>query len=168
MNHIKTITCGLLLSSQIIHAQPALAATQAVGSIALMDKDKFECFLPVPAPGVTVTYDLTETTTRCSEFKTREFGLIDVPSATEILFTRRSDCIIFTPFPVEFYFKFKTIKNPTTLNYIEMEHLKSFIPPSIVGPGLQLIDRFLRDGNPVVRDELRCVQIKTSAAPPTP
>ncbi|MBC2688922.1 hypothetical protein [Pseudomonas kielensis] len=180
MNHIKTITCGLLLSSQIIHAQPALAATQAVGSIALMDKDKFECFIPVPAAGETITYDLVSAVVitppplppppppPCHLVEAREFGLIGIPSATEILFSANKLCNTQPGEEGEFWFRFKTIKNPTTLNYIEMEYLKSFTPPNIVGPGLQLIDRFLKPGNPVVRDKLACVQIKTSAAPPTP
>jgi hypothetical protein len=174
MNPIKTITCGLLLSSQIIHTQPALAATPAVGSIALMDKDKFECFLPVPAAGETITYKLTSSISPghppppCHLVKTREFGLIGIPSATEILFTHNAQCETQPGAEGEFWFKLKTIKNPTTLNYIEMEYLKSFAPSNIVGPGLQLIDRYLEAGNPIVRDNLACVQIKTSAAPPTP
>mgnify|MGYP006158111741 CR=1 FL=1 len=176
MNPIKTLTCGLLLSSQIIHAQPALAATETVGSIALMDKDKFECFLPVPAAGETITYmlrhqDIPPTDPvlpPCFDMEVREFGLIGIPSATEILFSHNGYCNTQPGAKGQFWFKLKTIKNPTTLTYIEMEHLKSFDPSNIVGPGLQLIDRYLEAGNPIVRDNLACVQIKTSAAPPTP
>lgn len=175
MNPIKTLTCGLLLSSQIIHAQPALAATQEAGSIAIMDKDKLECFLPVPAAGETITYELTSSVSPeppppppCHLVQTREFGLIGIPSATQILFSQDRSCNTEPGKEGDFWFRFKTIKNLTTLDYMEMEHLKSFDPSDIVGPGLQLIDRYLKPGNTIVRDNLKCVQIKASAAPPTP
>ena len=170
MNYFKTTAYGLVIFSQLTYTGFTLAETPPPsdrrGTITIMDKDKHQCSLPLPKAGETFTYDFQHENSPCVENTAREIEFNEIPSATEILLTDSPTCDI-NNVDEHFWFKFKTMREPTTTNYIEIEYFKSFLPKAIIRPGLQLIDRWLRSGSTPIRDKLSCVQIKTSAAPPS-
>lgn len=167
MNPIKAAVCGLLLSTHLVYSGLALTDTsipKARGTITLMDKDKHQCSLDVPEPGKSITYSFYPGAGRCENDKARDIEVNEVPSATEILLTDNGDCTQDSKH--EFWFKFRTTKKQTTTDYIELEYLKSYTAGQIIRPGLQLVDKWVKQANPIIRDKLSCVKITTSAAPP--
>ncbi|CAI8967994.1 hypothetical protein [Pseudomonas sp. IT-P176] len=169
MDYFKVAAYGLAICSQLTYAGFTLAETPTAsdrrGTIGIMDKDKHQCFIPVPEAGQTVVYPLS-ITSPCESNTARDIEFNEIPSATTILLTDSPFCNT-NDLEENFWFRFKTIKKSTTTDYIELEYFKSYVPGSIVRPGLVLTDRWLKPGHEIVRDRLSCIAISTSAAPPS-
>ena len=171
MDYFKVAAYGLVICSQLTYAGFTLAETPTAsdrsrGTIGIMDKDKYQCFIPIPEAGQTVLYDFTASNSPCKTDTARDVEFNEIPSATTILLTDNKLCNT-SDLLESFWFRFKTIKKSTTTDYIELEYFKSYVPGAVVRPGLLLTDLWLKPGNAIVRDKLSCVQITTSAAPPS-
>ncbi|WP_414862564.1 hypothetical protein [Pseudomonas sp. IT-P176] len=170
MDYFKVAAYGLLICSQLTYVGFTLAETPTAsdrrGTIGIMDKDKHQCFIPVPAAGKFVLYDFTASNSPCANDTARDIEFNEIPSATTIVLADSPSCNIRDP-RENFWFTLKTIKKSTTTAYIELEYFKSYVSGAIVRPGLLLTDRWLKPGHEIVRDRLSCVRISTSAAPPS-
>ncbi|CAI8967949.1 hypothetical protein [Pseudomonas sp. IT-P176] len=167
MDHFKATAYGLLICSQLTYAGFTLAETPPPsdrrGTIVIMDKDKFQCALPVPEAGNTIAYNFMDSKSPCKNDTARDIEFNEIPSATVITLTDSPTCVNNGE---SFIFQFKTTKKSTTTDYIELEYFKSYVRGAIVRPGLQLILRFVNSEG-IIRDRLSCVRITTSAAPPS-
>jgi hypothetical protein len=161
MKNLKTVTCGLLISIQLVYSSFAISAT---GTITLRDKDDAICNLPAPAPGNTKTYILNDNGNPCGKWndKARSFQLSEMPSATKILFANHQDCVTSSTSGPWFYLR--TTNKRTTTDIIQFPFLATYQPNQIVAPGLQMFSLQPAGNN---RDTLTCVRIITSPGPPS-
>ncbi|BBP66511.1 hypothetical protein PHLH5_40520 [Pseudomonas sp. Cab53] len=157
MNHIKIMAAGLLLGSQLIYS------TAAFSEIILRDKDNAICSLPVPGPGETKTYSFLSGQP-CKDWsdRARTIELAEVPSATTILLTDNVSCALLDN---SSWVLLKTKKKQSNTTIIAIEYLTTFQKSEIIEPALQMVDLNIKTE---FRDKVSCVQVKTSAAPPSP
>jgi hypothetical protein len=162
MKNLKTVTCGLLISIQLVYSSFAISAT---GTIVLRDKDDEICNLPAPAPGNTITYILTDANfSPCGVWddKALSFQISEMPSATTILFANRSDCKREAHHGPWFYLR--TTNKRTTTDIMQFPFLATYQSNQIVVPGLQMLTPRPAVNN---RDFLSCVRITASPVPPS-
>lgn len=169
MNYTTAFIGGLMICLQASCTTVSTSETApppSTGSVAFLDKDKHTCYVEAPPPGTTLFWDFTRPNTPCKNNTARHIEFNGLPSATTILITDLATCEKKNGDNSWFWFEFKTTKKVTTTDFIELEYLKTYQPGAIIAPGLQLKDRYVQQGKEV-RDNVSCILIKASAAPPT-
>lgn len=171
MNYKTVLIGGLMICLQAscatVSASETASGSAITGTVAFLDKDKYTCYLDAPPPGQDVTYIFNTSETLCENNSARDIQFNRLPSATRILITDLPTCEKKNGDNSWFWFEFKTTRQPTDTEFMELEYLKTYQPGQIIRPGLQLVDRYVMNGKPV-RDNVSCVKIWASAAPPTP
>ncbi|WP_210640040.1 hypothetical protein [Pseudomonas sp. Tri1] len=159
MKYIKAFVFGLLLSNYLVYSSSAFSAT---GTIILRDKENAICSFDLPEPGQTKTYSFTIEPYPCERWdnRARTIQLAEVPSATIILLSDFGGCLTsgYT------WLKLKTTKKQTSTSIQPIEYLTTYRKNQIIEPGLQMVDLEVTEE---FRDKLSCIQITTSAAPPS-
>lgn len=170
MNYTTAFIGGLMICLQASCTTVSTSETApstSTGTVAFLDKDKHTCHVDVQPPGITFIWRFTWHTSPCKNDTARHIEFNGLPSATTILITDRDDCKKESANDSWFWFEFKTTRNPTSTDFIELEYLRTYRPGAIIAPGLQLKDSYVQPGKEI-RDRVSCISIKASAAPPTP
>lgn len=161
MNHVKAIAFGLLLAGQLTYSNSAFSAT---GTVILRDKDNAICSFPLPGPGESKTYSFVNPPRPCEGWddRARSIQLAEIPSATTIFVGDTGDC---QKYSKNNWLILKTIKKLTSTSIQEIEYLTAYQKGQIIEPGLQMVDL---QSTGEFRDDVSCIKITTSAAPPSP
>lgn len=166
MKQMRAVTAGLLMVSQLIYSGIALSAT---GTIILRDQDNGQCSLSAPEPGKSIIYSFVNAPVPCQNWnkKSRTFQILNFPSASTIYITANRNCWNSEDQHDAPWFILRTINKLTTTVIIQIETLASFPPRKIITPGLQMVELYKRDDG-MHRDQISCIRIDSSAAPPPP
>lgn len=172
MNHSRTVlaTCaGLLLSTLSSFAAVQTDSTRNASGLIhfLNDKGEEKCTLPIPERSQ--RFDLSDSNETCENNMIASFWLDNVPSATLIQFYENESCSD-AQVDRNFYFKFKTVKQPTS--WVELpnppitstiEVLRHSKPGELlVGKYTRVEDAFVANGIDNLNERISCVYIERS------
>ena len=157
---IVALTAGC--SSPVIVTQTAEPTSDNNGFITLYLDDQngaptINCVIPIA--NQTYSLDQSGDADECNNNDTHYFSLDNVPSATTIEFYDDDKCKEKT---IDFYYKIRTIKNPTTTP-TRIDSIKTGQSPdgTIMAPGVQLV----YSNRKRIDDDLSCIDMKLSPKP---
>ncbi|WP_236238407.1 hypothetical protein [Pseudomonas faucium] len=172
----------------LITLPPAVAETRPSsqsGTILLLDKDNDQCALTVPGEGTgqRVQYELNledyYENSNCYNLQPRQIKFDNLPSAARILITDGLGCTKETRSDDDddendqdtrnFWIELRTTRKDTSSGWFEVDDLVTFNTGEIISPGLQMVDKYVKQPS-LARDTASCIRITTSSAtePPTP
>lgn len=91
----------------------------------------------------------------CSNDVNKAFRLNNVPSATTFILADSGACLQ----DENFWYEFKTIKYETTTDVIWLASIVSLEDGAVVTPGLRLIKKIIKPGDPEIEGKLSCLKI---------
>ncbi|MFB4394943.1 MULTISPECIES: hypothetical protein [unclassified Pseudomonas] len=178
------VACLWLITLPAAVAQNRTASEP--GNILLLDKDNDQCALTVPGEGTgqRVQYELNledyYPNSNCYDLLPREIKFDKLPSAARILITDGLGCTKALRSDDDdddendrdtrhFWVELRTTRKDTSSVFYAVEDLVTFNIGEIITPGLQMVDKYVKQPG-LARDTASCIRIITSSAtvPPTP
>ena len=108
------------------------------------------------------TFHLAAPDSPCPNSTADSFELQNMPSATRILFTEDPGCTK----SGDFWAELRTTSKSVTFDFMPLDDIFAYGDGSIIRPGLQLVASKAPTDNPATQ-QLQCVRITTSSAPPS-
>ncbi|MEN4829853.1 hypothetical protein ABEH27_25530 [Pseudomonas sp. P39-UII1] len=172
-----SIKLGILALPLLLSNIPqAVYAAAQEGTILILDKDNAQCSLTVPGEGTgkRVQYEFNLPDSDCKEIKPRRIKFDGLPSAAQIFITDGYGCGTQEGQAEgddtrNFWVKLRTTRKLTSSDWYEFDDLVSYPKDEIISPGLQMLDKNVKQSN-LARDSTSCVRVITSSTtpPPTP
>jgi len=173
-----SIKLGILaLPLLLSHFPQAVYAAAQEGTILILDKDNAQCALTVPGEGTgkRVQYEFNLPDSDCKDIKPRRIKFDGLPSAAQIFITDGYGCgteegQVGDDEDVDtrnFWVKLRTTRKSTSSDWYEFDDLVSYPKDEIISPGLQMLDKKVKQSN-LARDSTSCVRVITSSTTPTP
>lgn len=172
-----SIKLGILALPLLLSNIPqAVYAAAQEGTILILDKDNAQCALTVPGEGTgkRIQYEFNLPDSDCKAIKPRRIKFDGLPSAAQIMITDGYGCGT-EEYQADgddtrnFWVKLRTTRKLTSSDWYEFDDLVSYPKDEIISPGLQMLDKKVKQSSHA-RDSTSCVRVITSSTtpPPTP